>query len=627
MEQVIQVVGALLILAGFAAAQFGLLRLDSRSYLVLNLVGSAILAWLAWEERQWGFLLLESGLGAGLALEPGPGRARAAGGRGALRSARPSGRSRMKGAMARAPSLPADAPAWRRHMHGDGYAYGWLLALIAALARLPARRVRTTELGAGDDDLPPGRSTLIAALRGLRRRAAGSSTLATVAVAITLASAAGVLIGSGELDLRRRRAPSASCSSSSRPRRSSLGIVRQARAAGAITRADDVRRPLRLPADRDGVRLRLRDHLRGRRRQLLRPDRGRRPRPTSSTSASSTMTTTGFGDLTALRPRPVAGDHRGADRPDLPGHRGRADRRQPRPRTQPPPGVTGADGGVTERAARRAEARERRARARRRLAALAAVAAVAVVAGAVIGAGSDDGDDSAGGSASPRPRPSARPRSPPTRAGSSARCSSCGWSDGDRRPAPAGPRGEIGGVILFPPEDADPRRSRDQIDALRRRPRPAMHRAPLVDDRPGGRRGEAPARTPCRPDARRPRSRAAGRRGRQRRGPRRPAGAGASSGSTSTSRPSSTCPTVRRRVHRLARIRQPTRARSRALGVAFGEGLRAEGVAATAKHFPGLGLGDREHRPRAEHDRRLARPSSTRGWSRSRPRSRPASSW
>ena len=60
MEQVIQVVGALLILAGFAAAQFGWLRLDSRSYLVLNLVGSAVLAWLAWEERQWGFLLLEA---------------------------------------------------------------------------------------------------------------------------------------------------------------------------------------------------------------------------------------------------------------------------------------------------------------------------------------------------------------------------------------------------------------------------------------------------------------------------------------------------------------------------------------------------------------------------------------
>ncbi|MGH2986259.1 MAG: CBU_0592 family membrane protein [Solirubrobacterales bacterium] len=60
MDQVIQVVGALLILAGFVAAQFGRLRLDSRAYLVLNLVGSAVLTYLAWHERQWGFLLLEA---------------------------------------------------------------------------------------------------------------------------------------------------------------------------------------------------------------------------------------------------------------------------------------------------------------------------------------------------------------------------------------------------------------------------------------------------------------------------------------------------------------------------------------------------------------------------------------
>ena len=59
MDQVIQVVGALLILAAFAAAQFGWLRLDSSAYLVLNLIGSVILAYLAWDERQWGFLLLE----------------------------------------------------------------------------------------------------------------------------------------------------------------------------------------------------------------------------------------------------------------------------------------------------------------------------------------------------------------------------------------------------------------------------------------------------------------------------------------------------------------------------------------------------------------------------------------
>ena len=60
MEQVVQVLGALLILAGFAAAQLGRLRVDSISYLVLNLVGALILAVLALHERQWGFLLLES---------------------------------------------------------------------------------------------------------------------------------------------------------------------------------------------------------------------------------------------------------------------------------------------------------------------------------------------------------------------------------------------------------------------------------------------------------------------------------------------------------------------------------------------------------------------------------------
>ncbi len=59
MEQVIQILGALMILAGFAGAQAGRLRLDSVAYLVLNLVGSAILAALAAVDGQPGFLLLE----------------------------------------------------------------------------------------------------------------------------------------------------------------------------------------------------------------------------------------------------------------------------------------------------------------------------------------------------------------------------------------------------------------------------------------------------------------------------------------------------------------------------------------------------------------------------------------
>jgi hypothetical protein len=43
----------------FVAAQFGHLDQNSRLYLVLNLVGSVVLAILAWYEEQLGFLLLE----------------------------------------------------------------------------------------------------------------------------------------------------------------------------------------------------------------------------------------------------------------------------------------------------------------------------------------------------------------------------------------------------------------------------------------------------------------------------------------------------------------------------------------------------------------------------------------
>lgn len=60
MAQLVQVVGAMLILAGFAALQAGKLSAVSKLYLVLNLVGSVILTGLAWHEEQWGFLLLEA---------------------------------------------------------------------------------------------------------------------------------------------------------------------------------------------------------------------------------------------------------------------------------------------------------------------------------------------------------------------------------------------------------------------------------------------------------------------------------------------------------------------------------------------------------------------------------------
>jgi hypothetical protein len=67
MDQVVQIVGALLILVAYAAAQFGAMDPHSRVYLVLNLVGSAILAGLAWDQRLWGFLMLEA-VWAGVSL-------------------------------------------------------------------------------------------------------------------------------------------------------------------------------------------------------------------------------------------------------------------------------------------------------------------------------------------------------------------------------------------------------------------------------------------------------------------------------------------------------------------------------------------------------------------------------
>lgn len=59
LEQGIQVLGAMLVLAGFMLAQLGRLRPDAYAYLWLNLVGSAALAVLAALGPDWGFLLLE----------------------------------------------------------------------------------------------------------------------------------------------------------------------------------------------------------------------------------------------------------------------------------------------------------------------------------------------------------------------------------------------------------------------------------------------------------------------------------------------------------------------------------------------------------------------------------------
>ena len=58
LDQVIQVAGALLILVAFALGQMGRLPADSLAYLLLNAVGSAVLAVLAALDSHWGFLLL-----------------------------------------------------------------------------------------------------------------------------------------------------------------------------------------------------------------------------------------------------------------------------------------------------------------------------------------------------------------------------------------------------------------------------------------------------------------------------------------------------------------------------------------------------------------------------------------
>jgi hypothetical protein len=58
-DQLLQIAGAICILTGFALSQAHRLSADGYPYLILNFIGSSILAWLAFDDRQWGFLLLE----------------------------------------------------------------------------------------------------------------------------------------------------------------------------------------------------------------------------------------------------------------------------------------------------------------------------------------------------------------------------------------------------------------------------------------------------------------------------------------------------------------------------------------------------------------------------------------
>jgi hypothetical protein len=59
LSELLQVVGALIVLVPFAWSQLGSLPATAPVYLWLNLVGSAVLAVLALHDAQWGFLMLE----------------------------------------------------------------------------------------------------------------------------------------------------------------------------------------------------------------------------------------------------------------------------------------------------------------------------------------------------------------------------------------------------------------------------------------------------------------------------------------------------------------------------------------------------------------------------------------
>ena len=57
--QIISLIGAALILVGYAGLQRGWLDRTDRSFNVLNFVGSALLTWVALIDHRLGFIVLE----------------------------------------------------------------------------------------------------------------------------------------------------------------------------------------------------------------------------------------------------------------------------------------------------------------------------------------------------------------------------------------------------------------------------------------------------------------------------------------------------------------------------------------------------------------------------------------
>lgn len=70
MRQLLEIAAAVLVLGAFAGSQLGRLDQHRAPYLLFNLVGTAVLAVLAWINESWGFVLLEGvwALISGIAL-------------------------------------------------------------------------------------------------------------------------------------------------------------------------------------------------------------------------------------------------------------------------------------------------------------------------------------------------------------------------------------------------------------------------------------------------------------------------------------------------------------------------------------------------------------------------------
>jgi hypothetical protein len=60
MEQLVSILGAACILLAYAGAALGRMSADRPLYSLLNLVGSALLAWVAILDQRAGFIILES---------------------------------------------------------------------------------------------------------------------------------------------------------------------------------------------------------------------------------------------------------------------------------------------------------------------------------------------------------------------------------------------------------------------------------------------------------------------------------------------------------------------------------------------------------------------------------------